>query len=169
MRIIILVALMLGGSPLVIQAATTQGSTKFSVSIVRPTCDINFDPLLSLNPVPHANGIIEHPEITISVSCNSETLNPWIRLTHNEPIVDLYKIRMQPNQLLLSFKEKNSQKYVMYNSTDSTVTDPSMTGMLGGQSHNYDVQLIPVSEVDDHQIVMAQDGSALVGVELFYK
>ncbi|RIW25582.1 hypothetical protein [Escherichia coli] len=150
-------------------AGTAQGTAKFTIKTVWPTCNADFDPVLNLNPVPHANGVVEHPEITISVTCDRQGLLPWLRLTHSESIEDLYKVRMQPNLLLLAFKEKSSQKYVIYNSTDSAVTDPSMTGMIGGQSHDYKVELIPVTEIDSHAVVTARDGSTLVGVELYYK
>ncbi|MBS4932046.1 MAG: hypothetical protein KH020_12150 [Clostridiales bacterium] len=169
MRTILFITLMLCVSTGSALTVANDGTTKFVVRIVLPTCNVDFDPLLALAPVPHATGTIEHPEIAVSVVCNTQGLQPWLRLTHSEPVVNFYKVRMQPNQLLLAFKEKQTQKYVMYNSTDSSVNDPSMIGMLGGQSHNYKVQLIPVTEVDSFEMVQAMDGTTYVGIELYYK
>ncbi|EFB2478269.1 hypothetical protein PVS06_004229 [Escherichia coli] len=169
MKTIFFLALMLfvsTGHALTVEA---DGSTKFIIRVVLPTCNVDFDPVLALPPVPLAKNVIEHSPITLSVVCNTSTLQPWLRLTQNDPVVDSYKVRMSPNQLLLSFKDKDSQKYVIYNSTDPSVSDTSMTGMLGGQSHNYQVELIPVTEVDSISTVKPTNGTSQVGVELYYK
>ncbi|EES0968023.1 hypothetical protein QA364_RS17835 [Escherichia coli] len=170
MKIILSILLMLYMLFGTTKADTSQGTTKFSVSLVSSTCDVNFDPVLNLEAVPHAKGIIEHPEFTISVTCTSQSIKPLMGLTQFDPVINYYKVRMQPNQLLLYFKDKSSQKYMQYNAMDnSSTTDPTMTGVLGGTLSNYEVQLIPITEIDDIVSVLAKDGNSYVGIELYYQ